>query len=415
VFGAWAAAWPAIRDELGLSYAAVGVLLALPQIFGNIIEPPLGLLADGSHRRTVVRAGGVAFALAFLLVAASDGFALLLLALMLASPASGAFVALSQAVLMDLEPRRREQNMARWALAGSLGMIAGPLILTAAGCAALGWRAVFASFAVLTLGLLALAWDLPLSNGRAGANPSGGRSSAERSTAGRSIAGRSAAREPTADLSTAVAMRRSVAGALRALRRPEPIRWLTLLQLGDLMFDVLHAFLALYFVDVVGTSDAGAAFAIILWTGAGLIGDVAVIHLLERVDGLRWVRFSATATLIVFPLFLLVEPVALRLVLLALLGLLSAGWYAVLQARLYASMPGRSGTVMALNSLFGIAGGVLPLAVGLVAQRAGLPVAMWLLAAGPVALLIGARGRVERGTSAVRFARPCTSRLRDQP
>ena len=44
---------------------------------------------------------------------------------------------------------------------------------------------------------------------------------------------------------------------------------------------------------------------------------------------------------------------------------------------------------MALASAFGIAGGMIPLGVGAFADRFGLGAAMWLLLAGPLALLIG--------------------------
>lgn len=365
MFGAFAVAWPLVRDELGLSYAEVGLLLSVPAVFGNIVEPPLGLLGDSWNRRAIVRAGGVAFAVALVLIAFSSGFATLLLALMLISPASGAFVALSQTVLMDLDPARREQNMARWALAGSIGMVAGPIALGATGAVGLGWRAAFGAFAVLTVALLASAWRVPISTPATVQEPNVLR-----------------------------ALHRSAVDAVRALRRGAVVRWLTLLQLADLMLDVLHAFLALYFVDVVGASGAGAALAILVWTGVGLIGDVLVVPLLERVDGLRWLRTSAVAALVVFPAFLVVDAMAGKLVLLGSLGLLTSGWYAVLQARLYDEMPDNSATVMALSSLFGIAGGALPLVVGLVAHRAGIDVAMWLLLGAPVALLAGVRPRL---------------------
>ena len=52
-------------------------------------------------------------------------------------------------------------------------------------------------------------------------------------------------------------------------------------------------------------------------------------------------------------------------------------------------MPGQSGTVMAVDNIFGIAESLIPLGLGVVAQQYGLSVAMWLLLAGPAALLVG--------------------------
>ncbi|MET0648099.1 MAG: MFS transporter, partial [Pyrinomonadaceae bacterium] len=127
VFGVREAAWPLIRDDLRLSYTQVGILLSVPPIVGHVVEPALGVLGDVWRRRALVLAGGVAFAAGTLLVGASAGFGMLLAASILSNPASGAFVGLSQATLMDAAPERREQNMARWALAGSVGNSVGPL------------------------------------------------------------------------------------------------------------------------------------------------------------------------------------------------------------------------------------------------------------------------------------------------
>ena len=62
-------------------------------------------------------------------------------------------------------------------------------------------------------------------------------------------------------------------------------------------------------------------------------------------------------------------------------------WY--LQARLYSAMPGQSGTVMTVGNIYGLVGGVIPLALGWVAQQFDLNVTMWLLLLGPIALMVG--------------------------
>jgi len=94
--------------------------------------------------------------------------------------------------------------------------------------------------------------------------------------------------------------------------------------------------------------------------------------------------------LILFPTFLLVPNIFIKLILLAFLGLFNSGWYAILQARLYDSMPeGLSSTAIAVGNVTGFFGKLLPLGIGLAAQAFGLGVAMWLLLAGPIALIIG--------------------------
>jgi FSR family fosmidomycin resistance protein-like MFS transporter len=78
-----------------------------------------------------------------------------------------------------------------------------------------------------------------------------------------------------------------------------------------------------------------------------------------------------------------------KFILLGLLGLCNSGWYAILKGRLYSSMPGQSGTVMTLDSLFSLLGKLLPFGIGLAAQFFGLRLAMWLLLLGPIVLLFG--------------------------
>ncbi len=174
-----------------------------------------------------------------------------------------------------------------------------------------------------------------------------------------------------------------------ALRRGEVLRWLVLLQFSDLMLDVLLGFLALYFVDVGGTSAAQASMAVAVWTGVGLLGDFLLIRLLDHVDGIRYLRLSAVVELVLFVAFLGLRSFGAKLGVLALLGFFNAGWYSILQARLYATMPGRSGTLLAVYNVFGLVGALLPWALGVIAQRVDLQAAMWLLCLGPVALLVG--------------------------
>jgi FSR family fosmidomycin resistance protein-like MFS transporter len=185
------------------------------------------------------------------------------------------------------------------------------------------------------------------------------------------------------------AFRDGISGALQALRRIEVLRWLTLLEFSDLMMDVLLGFLALYFVDVVGVTPAQAAMAVAVRSGVGLAGDLLVIPLLERVRGLRYVRWSAIAVGLLFPAFLLVPGFWGKLLLLALLTLSTSGWYAILQGQLYTAMPGQSGTVMTVGGLYGLVFSLLPLGLGAVAEQVDLRAALWLLLLGPVALVVG--------------------------
>jgi FSR family fosmidomycin resistance protein-like MFS transporter len=144
-----------------------------------------------------------------------------------------------------------------------------------------------------------------------------------------------------------------------------------------------------YFVDVVGFSISKAALAVAVWTGFSLLGDFLLIPLLERVHGLSYLRLSVVAELFLFPAFLLFPNPWVKLVLAGLLGLFNSGWYAILQGNLYTSMPGQSGTVIAVGNITGLIGKLIPFGIGVAAERFGLGSAMWLLMAGPIALFLG--------------------------
>ncbi|MBC7869720.1 MAG: MFS transporter [Chitinophagaceae bacterium] len=361
VFGAREAAWPLIQADLSLTYVQIGIILTIPDLIASAIEPVMGILADMGKIRWLVLGGGLFFALALVIMALSPSFAVFLVASILLYPASGAFVSMSQIALMNTDPTRHEQNMARWTVAGSVAVLVGPLVLSVLIALGGGWRETFLIIAFLTVIVVVYASRFPFKNGAA-----------------------SDEEEEEPELS----FRDGIKGAIAAVRNPKVLRWLVLLQCSDLLLDTLLAFLALYFVNVAQIAPERAALAVTVWTGVGLAGDFLLIPLLERVRGLDYLRISTLIEIALYPAFLLVDNFGLKLVILGLLGFFNAGSYSILQAGLYSTMPGRGGTVLAADNIFGLAGSLVPLGLGLVAQYFGLEATMWLLLIGPIGLII---------------------------
>jgi FSR family fosmidomycin resistance protein-like MFS transporter len=310
-----------------------------------VVEPAIGILGDRGQRRRLVLGGGVVFGLTLLATALAPTYLVFLAAFVVMYPASGAFVSLSQATLMDADPEGRERNMARWTLVGAVGVAAGPL-LVATGAP---WRAIFLAYAVAAVVLV--------------------------------VAARPVAFDGDPDESAGFRT------AVRELRNPGVVRWLFLLELQDLGGDILYGYLALYLVDSVGVDARTAALGVAVWTAADLVGNVIVVRALHRVGGLRWLRATALGVALVFPVFQLVDGLAPKLVLAGLLGALHSGWYPISKARLYEALPGRSGTAMALATTTGALGAVLPLSLGLLASHVGIHDAFWLVLVAPLALL----------------------------
>jgi FSR family fosmidomycin resistance protein-like MFS transporter len=258
--------------------------------------------------------------------------------------------------------------MARWTLAGSIGAVAGPVVVAAVLGTGGSWRLAF----VLIAGLGVAAWCAMARIGHARAQERNGVDSATLDDGNEDVGDR-----PWPGWRSAISI----------VRRSGALRWLLLLEVADVMLDVLTPFLALYLVAVVHVSPAVAAVAVAVRLGAGLAGDLVLIRLLERWESRRVIRASVWVTLVLFPAFLLVSGLGLKLVLLAALTIATAPWYPILQAELYGSLPGRSNLAVSLTSASGLLGALGPIAVGLLAQHFGLSWAMTSLCGVPLIML----------------------------
>lgn len=377
VDGAKGAALPAIQHSLALGYGQIGLLASVPLLVGGLLELPVGLL---HRRRLVTLAGGVVFVLAVAGVAFAQNFAELLVAFTLFFPASGAFVSLTQASLMDAFPDQRARMMARWDQAGWAGAVCGPLLLAAVIAAGGGWRDAYLAIA----GLCALVWlgVLRTSPGEAGQDDAGppDADQADPDPAGTDAAG---ADPDSTDLGSSGRHPSWAAVAAKAAR------WLILLQVADLLVDVLTGFAAVYLVSVAHATLTVAALAITLRLGAGLAGDALLVAALNKATDRTILRMTAIGAALLYPAFLLVPGLAAKLTVLALLSAVTAVWYPLLQARLYDTVP--SSAAVTLSTAASMAGAAGPLAVGVIAEACGLTWALAGLAVVPFVIFAGTR------------------------
>jgi len=126
------------------------------------------------------------------------------------------------------------------------------------------------------------------------------------------------------------------------------------------MLDVFAWLLALYFVDVIGANNTQASVAVTVWLGVGLLGDFC--PLLERLRGLDYLRFSAIIVLCLYPTFLMVSNVNVKLVILGFLGFFN--WVGTPSSRATVYCDARTEwNSHDANNVSGLVGGFMPLAL----------------------------------------------------
>lgn len=357
-------ALPGLRDDLHLSYVQAGLLFTVGEIASFVFEPGLNLLSDRNSKRWPVLGGCLALALGFAIAASAPNLFWILLAFAVIFPAIGAAVGLAQATLIDEALHEAARTMTRWTFLASVGdLLAAPVV---AGVLALGfgWRTLFWFAAALSLGAAAVLWPqaFPTPNG---AIPEEDGDEVEGPVGG------------------------MLAGLRAALRHPLTLRWVAIALLASALDEIFLGFVALYLSDVVRLEAATVSLVL----GAEVVGALAGLFLLgQRLD--RWaperlLRGLALVTLVGVAGISLSRSAWLVAAALFVVGCAAAGWYPLAQAGAYATLPGRSGAVRAVVTLFGAPFAIgLPLVVGGVAGVWGIAAAVGLLGLAPVAVLL---------------------------
>lgn len=345
---------PEVRWEFGLGYGTAAlVLLALPQLASLLLEPPLLLLADRVPRKPLIVGGLALLGGCFVLAGAAASLPLLALALAVAGPAGGAGVGLAQATLVDARPDERERVMARWALMGTLGDLATPLLLAGLAALAMGWREAYLAagslFLLYALALLPCRFPSPRAGPPHGSPP----------------------------------LRELVLGAARNRRL---LLWLLGVSLCGMLDETLVAFAALR-MDALGLETAQRNLVLFCFAAGGLGGLLVTERLLRREPPLRLLRRAGALCAISYVAWLAAPGVVAGAVLLTAVGFFAAPLYPIAKAQAYRALPDHSGLVAGAAQLFTPVELAVPLVVGLLADRLGLSAALAVLVVQPLGLL----------------------------
>lgn len=143
--------FPFIKDDLGVSYAALGFVMALFYTVSAICQPIAGFVVDRFGGRTVLIAGIGLQAAGTLVAALSGSYAMLVVGSLLAGVGNSVFHPADFSILNSrVEPGRLGHAYSAHGVAGSLGYAAAPVFSGTLG-ALFGWHA--ALFAAAGVGL----------------------------------------------------------------------------------------------------------------------------------------------------------------------------------------------------------------------------------------------------------------------
>lgn len=357
-----------LRRDLGVSYAQAGWLLALLTV-GGLVAGPLAALADRGYRRLLSAGGAGLLAGGLLVYAAGAPFPALATASIVLGGASDLLIRPLETSLADLHPEGLDRLLGRQHLVTWCGDLLGPAVLALGAATWLGWRGAFVVTAVAIAGygvLLAFVehpTPAPLDDDG-----------------------------PT------------VWHDARRLGRSRPVLLLAGAEL--LMVPLDEAFLGFAVARLAaegrGASAQSLAVALVVGgvAGAAAVGRSGLRSSLVRGAAGALVGGATVAAAAPWP--------AGQAVGMAALGFGTAVAWARVHHRALSLEPGRSGTVSTVVGVLATPGVLLPAAVGWVADRVSVTVALVGCAAlaVPLAILVLALG--ERSATAVSGGRGST-------
>lgn len=352
---------PLARDELHLSYAQVGLIFTIVDLTRLLVNPALEAASDHWSKPRLVLGGLLGMVLGFTLASASPTFGWLLLAFVVMGATNGAAVSIGGNILIDQNPGAAMATTTRWVFLSTIGDLLGPLFV--AGTIALqgSWR--------LLMGLGALIWltvACLLSLQRVTALPT-----------------------PHVALADGQSLWQSMRANLRdGIRTPLLLRWLLLATLPSLLDEMFLGFAGLFLTDKLGITPQFISIALLAPTVGGLLSLTWLDRKGHTLAPGQLLGIAALVSLVGILGLVTAAHWALALPALLLTGLGASPWYTVAQAQALKSLPGRSGTVGALQAIFAPIEIVAPLLIGLVAERWGIQAGIVVFLIAPILVLL---------------------------
>ncbi|PYN17851.1 MAG: MFS transporter [Candidatus Rokuibacteriota bacterium] len=335
--GSLPALLPFLKAAHQLSYAAVATIVLAANVASSLVQPVFGYFADQSARRWMLPTSVLLTGAGFALMGLAPGYGTLVALVLLMGFGVAAYHPEGYKTATSVAGERKATALSWFSLGGNVGVALGPPVITALVTAA------------LLLGVL----------------PSFAESAAPRAAA------------------AAAARGANMPGAMALLILVVTIRsWATL---------GFTTFVPFYYIDVLGADPRLVGPLLFVFLGAGALGTVAAGPLADRWGPRAFTQWALLAALPFGALFLVVKGV-LAFVVLGIFGALLTSSFTVSVVLGQAYLPRRAGMASGLIVGFAIgAGGVGVTVLGWIADRYGLPTALWITAFTPLAAFVASR------------------------
>jgi MFS transporter, FSR family, fosmidomycin resistance protein len=358
--GAVPALLPFLIDQRGLSYGAATALLLVTSVGSSAIQPLFGLGSDRLALPWLMPLGVLLAGLGVALVGVADSYLATAGAVAISGIGVAGFHPEAARFANQVSGDRRGQGMSLFSLGGNAGFALGPVMVTTL-VLLLGLRGTLFLAVLPAIVATVIARELPRLRGVA------------------------------AEKSARVA--RSVAEHER-----DPDDWNAFLRLGGVValrsgvYFGLQAFVPLWFIHHLGTSEGSGNAALTAMLVAGAVGTFCGGRVVDRLGRRRLVVGSCALSIPLLVLLVLAPSPWTAGGLTALTGFVIILTFSITVVMSQEYLPNRLGLAsgVSLGLAIGV-GGIVAALLGMLADAVGLRTVMWVIAAQAVPMFLLAR------------------------
>ena len=352
--GSLPALLPVLKSAHQLSYAAVAMIVLAGNVASSIVQPVFGYFADQTARRWMLPASVLLTGAAFAALGLVPGYAAILALVVAMGLGVAAYHPEAYKTATNVAGERKATALSWFSLGGNVGVALGPPVITALVTVAglMGSLGLLVPTLIASLLLLAV---LP-------------------------------------SFSQSAAPRAAAAAAARGVNMPYAMAILILVvTIRSWTTLGFTTFVPFYYIDILGADPRLVGPLLFVFLGAGAVGTVIAGPFADRWGPRAFMQWVLLAALPFGALFLLTRGV-LAFVMLGIFGALLTSSFTVSVVLGQAYLPRSAGMASGLIVGFAIgAGGLGVTALGWVADRYGLPAALWISALTPLLAVVAPR------------------------